>query len=158
MNSKRLAYADELIPLMEERIKNGGSVRFTPRGISMLPMLRSGLDSVVLSPAPEKLKKYDVPLYRRDNGRYVLHRVVGVGETYTCIGDNQFKKEKGIRQDQIVAVVTSFIRKGKEYDINNFGYKLYCRAWHYTRFPRRAVRSLKYRLGALFKRIKLNGK
>ena len=30
-----------------------------PGGVSMLPMLRQGLDQVVLSPLPEKLKKYD---------------------------------------------------------------------------------------------------
>ncbi|MBR4882209.1 MAG: S24/S26 family peptidase, partial [Clostridia bacterium] len=97
MNSKKLTSIDEMIPLMEERIKNGGSVSFTPMGVSMHPMLRHGLDSVVLSPAPDKLKKYDIPFYRRSNGRYVLHRVVKVGDSYTCIGDNQYEYEPGIK-------------------------------------------------------------
>jgi hypothetical protein len=71
----------ELVPLFQEQLEMGRSVRFAPRGVSMLPMLRPGLDTVVLSPAPERLRKYDLPLYRRDNGHYVLHRVVEAGET-----------------------------------------------------------------------------
>lgn len=143
MNNKRLTSIDEMIPLIEERIKNGGSVSFTPMGHSMYPMLRHGIDKVVLSPAPEKLKKYDIPFYRRSNGRYVLHRVVKVTESYTCIGDNQYRYEQGIEHSQVVAVVTSFTRKGKEYSTENIGYKIYCRVWHYSRFPRRVLRAVK---------------
>ncbi|MBQ3182432.1 MAG: S24/S26 family peptidase [Clostridia bacterium] len=143
MNNKRLTSIDEMIPLIEERIKNGGSVSFTPMGISMYPMLRHGIDNVVLSPAPEKLKKYDIPFYRRKNGRYVLHRVVKVTESYTCIGDNEYRYEQGIEHSQVIAVVTSFTRKGKEYSTENLGYKIYCRVWHYSRFPRRVLRAVK---------------
>ena len=144
------ASMDELVPVITERLHAGQSVCFSPKGISMLPMLRQGIDTVTLSPLPEKIKKYDIPLYRRDNGKYVLHRIVKCGETYVCIGDNQFAKEYGIRRDQLIAVVSSFTCGGKEYSVNHFGYKLYCRFWHYTRFPRRAYRAVKRRIKALF--------
>ncbi|MBO5402362.1 MAG: S24/S26 family peptidase [Clostridia bacterium] len=144
------ASMDELVPVITERLHAGQSVCFSPKGISMLPMLRQGIDTVTLSPLPEKIKKYDIPLYRRDNGKYVLHRIVKCGETCVCIGDNQFAKEYGIRRDQLIAVVSSFTRGGKEYSVNHFGYKLYCRFWHYTRFPRRAYRAVKRRIKALF--------
>ena len=85
---------DSLMPLFKERLAAGQIVRFSPRGVSMLPMLRQGIDSVELSPVPEKLKKYDLPLYQRRNGQYVLHRIVKVSEGYTCIGDNQFEPER----------------------------------------------------------------
>jgi hypothetical protein len=87
---------EELMPLMKECLANGQSVTFSPHGVSMLPILREGRDTVTISAPPEKLKKYDIILYQRTNGKYVLHRIVGVGETYTCIGDNQFVLEKGI--------------------------------------------------------------
>lgn len=151
MNNKRLASIDEMIPIVEERIKNGGSVSFTPMGVSMYPMLRNGMDSVTLSPAPEKLKKYDIPLYRRKNGKYVLHRVVNVGESYICIGDNQYVTEKGIDHSQVIAVVTSFTRKGKYYSADDFCYKVYCRVWNYTRLPRRFLRAVKHRLISVIK-------
>lgn len=145
------ASMDELIPVILERLSAGQSVCFSPKGISMLPMLRQGIDTVTLSPLPTKLKKYDIPLYKRDNGKYVLHRVVSSGETYVCIGDNQFVKEYGVRQDQLLAVVTAFSRSSKTYSVNDFKYKIYCRFWHYTRFPRRAYRAVKRRIVNLFK-------
>ena len=124
---------DALMPLMKERLAAGQTVRFSPRGISMLPMLRQGMDSVVLSPVPEQLRKYDLPLYQRDDGKYVLHRVVKAGQTYTCVGDNQFDLEPGLRHVQMIALVTSFYRGDREYQVTAPAYRLYCRFWHITR-------------------------
>lgn len=144
------ASMEALVPLFQERLAAGQQVRFSPMGISMLPMLREGRDSVVLSPAPERLRKYDLPLYRRDNGAYVLHRVTEAGNTYTCIGDNQFTTESGVRRDQIIAVVTGFRRNGRDHTVTEPGYRLYCRFWHYSRpirhFWRRGLRWIKRHL------------
>ena len=129
----RSASMQELGPLFEELLKAGQTVRFSPKGSSMLPMLREGRDSVVLSAAPEHVRKYDVVLYRRDNGRYVLHRIVGVGQTYTCIGDNQYVYEPQLRRDQFVAVVERFTRAGHEHTVTEPGYRLYSRIWHHSR-------------------------
>lgn len=129
----RTVRMEDLVPLFLERLEDGQQVRFSPMGTSMLPMLREERDSVVLSPAPQRLRKYDLPLYQRDNGAYILHRVTAVGETYTCIGDNQFVYEHGVRQDQIVAVVTGFRRKGRDHTVTEPGYRFYCRLWHYSR-------------------------
>ncbi|MBR5309685.1 MAG: S24/S26 family peptidase [Oscillospiraceae bacterium] len=141
---------NELMPIMCECLEAGKSFRFSPRGISMLPMLREGKDSVLLSPVDGKLKKYDIPLYQRDNGKYVLHRIVSVGETYTCIGDNQFSYENGIRDDQIIAVVTGFYRKEKFISIENPLYKIYCAIWDKSRglrnFWRRGIGFLRRHL------------
>ena len=138
---------DDLMPLFREQLDAGKTVKFSPRGISMLPMLRQGIDSVVLSPVPEKLEKYDLPLYRRDDGKYILHRIVEVGQTYTCIGDNQFDYETGVRHDQMIAVVTAFTRGQKLHSVNEVSYQIYCRFWHYSRgirhFWRRGIGWLK---------------
>ena len=124
---------EQLMPLFLERFAQRKSVKFSPRGISMLPMLRQGIDSVVLSPLPERLRKYDLPLYQRENGQYVLHRIVKVGTTYTCMGDNQFVAEPGLRHDQMIAVVTAFTRGKRTHQVTELGYRLYCRLWHYSR-------------------------
>lgn len=124
---------EDLMPLILEALGNGRTVRFSPRGSSMLPMLRQNIDSVVFSPPPKRLEKYDLPLYRRDNGQFVLHRVVKVEQTYTCIGDNQFVCETGIRQEQILAVVTAFYRGNRLISTACLPYRLYCRVWHYSR-------------------------
>lgn len=138
------------MPLIQEALSAQQSVRIFPMGTSMLPMLRQGVDSVVLSPVTGKLQKYDIPLYQRDNGKYVLHRIVEVGETYTCLGDNQLSPEPGIRQDQIIAVVTEFYRGDKKRSVNAWSYRLYCRLRYHSRhlrkFWRRGLSRLKRRL------------
>lgn len=141
---------EQMMPLIQERLTAGQSVRFSPKGISMLPMLRQGVDSVVLSPVPKKLKKYDLPLYQRPDGKFILHRVVSVGDTYTCIGDNQFQFEQGVSHDCVVAVVTAFYRGDRLWNTDDWLYQLYCRFWHYSRavrhFKRRGIRWLRRHL------------
>lgn len=127
MNEKMRVNLSELLPIMSEQLESGKEVCFSPNGISMLPVLRPGKDSVTLQSPPEKLKKYDLPLYRRNSGQFVLHRVVKVNKdgTYTMCGDNQYAWEKGIKHSQIIGVVTSFNRDGKEISCKNFKYRLY---------------------------------
>ena len=141
---------EDLLPLILEGLESGKTVKFSPRGISMLPMLRQGIDNVILSPVPEKLKKYDLPLYRRSNGQFVLHRIVEAGDTYTCVGDNQFVLEPGLRHEQMIALVTAFTRGDKLISVTDFRYRVYCVFWHYTRplrhFWRRGIAFLRRHL------------
>jgi len=125
--------------MMREVLSRGGTVCFTPQGISMKPMLRGGVDTITLSPSPPRLRKYDLPLVLRDDGTYVLHRVVRKSKNglYTLCGDNQYALEKGVRHDQVVGVVTAFVRGGRAVSCGNFLYKLYCRLWSGTRLARR---------------------
>ena len=140
MEKQKITSADNLIPVFCDCIKKGQSVRFSPKGVSMLPFIREGKDSVVISPISEKLEKYDVVLYKRDNGQYVLHRITEIGDSYTLMGDNQFVKETGILPEQIIAVMTSFQRGSKMYSKNNIVYKMYCRLWHHSRRVRRFIK------------------
>ena len=138
---------DDIMPIIREQLAAGESVRFSPRGTSMLPMLRQGKDSIVLSPLPDRLKKYDIPLYQRADGNYVLHRVVAIGDDYTMIGDNQFVEEKGVKHDQLIGVVTAFYRGDKLHKTTDLSYKVYCCLWCKSRkirhFCLRAVNKIK---------------
>ena len=40
---------DDVMQIIAEKLEAGGSVTFNPKGTSMLPMLRDGDDTVVLS-------------------------------------------------------------------------------------------------------------
>ena len=141
---------DEIIPLIKERLSAGYEVSFSPSGTSMLPFIKEGRDSVTLVAPPKRLKKYDLPLYQRDNGQYVLHRVVGVGQTYTCIGDSQFVLEKGIKQEQIIALCVAITKNGKKRSVYSFWSQFSARIWHYSRFPRRIILAVKRRILAIF--------
>lgn len=142
MTKIRLADYD---PLIREIIGNGGSFTLTVTGSSMYPFILGNRDQVTLSPISGELKKYDLPLYRRDDGSFVLHRIVRVEEdgTYTCCGDHQWVLERGLRRDQMVAVATEFVRKGKRLTSQNFLYRLYCVVWMKMLPLRRLIFSLR---------------
>ncbi len=145
---------DDIIGILTEKLESGGTVTFTPRGKSMLPMLRDGEDVVVLSKPQGRLHLFDVPLYRRSNGVYVLHRIVDFDAdgSYVMCGDNQFEYEHGIKDENIIAVVTAFYRKGKTYRADSLRYRLYVNFWYYTRFFRRAYNFAKNRTSRLLGR------
>ena len=67
-----------LLPLIEEVLAQGGEFELHPRGKSMLPAIREGRDTVMLSRATPPYTRGDLLLYRRTNGTFVLHRVVRV--------------------------------------------------------------------------------
>ncbi|MBO5726751.1 MAG: S24/S26 family peptidase, partial [Clostridia bacterium] len=88
-----LVRLEELLPVLETVLQEGGEITFTPRGNSMRPMLKGGVDVITLKRFNRPLKKYALPLYRRENGQFVLHRVVGKNKDgYVMRGDNQLDK------------------------------------------------------------------
>lgn len=135
MNSSpdNLHRLEDLLPRIRQTIAQGRTIAIGPKGTSMLPLIRQGIDFVELSALPDKLKKYDLPLYQRPDGQYVLHRIVKAEDTYTCIGDNQYRLEIGVTHDQLIAVVTAIYRGEKRIPVTAFSYKAYCRFWHWTR-------------------------
>ncbi len=122
--------ADELLPLLRERLAAGQTIRYLPfRGCSMLPLLRQGRDSVELSPLPEKLKKYDLPVYQYPSGKVVMHRVVDVQEDcYICLGDNTYEYER-ILPGQLIGLVTAFKRRERRISVESPAYQCYARMW-----------------------------
>ena len=129
---KKKVRLSEMLPAMEETLSAGGAVKLPITGTSMLPLLVAGRDNVVLKKADLPLRRFDLPLYRRKDGAFVLHRVVAVEKdgTYTMCGDNQWVKEPGISGEQIIGVVTEVERKGKLISVQSFRYRAYVRVWH----------------------------
>ena len=115
----------------EEELALNGSFVFKNEGDSMYPLIRQGKDLLIISGKPQgRLKKYDVPLYRRDNGRVVLHRILKVREEdYVICGDNRWHKEYGITDRHIIGVLSGIIRDGKTISVTNRGYLLYVHLW-----------------------------
>lgn len=123
----------------EEELEKSGKLVYTTVGVSMRPLIKQDRDISIISKPNGRLKKFDVALYKRPNGQYVLHRVVKVLENgYVILGDNCVSKEYNIKESQILGVLTSLVRNGKEIDLNSFGYKLYVRA-RYAHYPVRVI-------------------
>ncbi len=114
---------------IEDVLADEGLFVSTTVGVSMLPMLRNRMDTIVVMPYEGRLKKYDVPLYKRGSD-YILHRIIDVlPDSYVICGDNCIQKEYGITDEQILGVMTGFYRGPKQINMDGLGYKLYVRVW-----------------------------
>ena len=97
----------------EEQLAQNGKLIYTNKGDSMIPLIKQDRDLLIIEPANGRLKKYDVPLYKRDSGQYVLHRILKVREDdYVICGDNRWVKEYGIQDRHIIGVLIAVVRDG----------------------------------------------
>ena len=144
---------DELIKVIRLQLETAGRANLAVTGCSMLPMLRQNRDTVILAPITGELKPGNVALFQRENGSYVLHRVIAVTpEGYRFCGDNQAQLEQ-VAQDQLIAVVVGYIRNGKEYTSNRLDHGLYC-WWQVRLFGlRKYYIALRRKLGKLRRRL-----
>ncbi|MBO2516635.1 MAG: hypothetical protein CW338_05050 [Clostridiales bacterium] len=94
-------------------LEQDGRFAYTNRGNSMRPLLHQGVDIMVIEKADPPFQKNEAVLFRRDNGRYVLHRITKIlpDHRYYIIGDNTPRGEV-VREDQIMGILTE-VRKGK---------------------------------------------
>lgn len=155
-NNVKIAEMDLLFPVIEEIINNGQTAKIKISGTSMYPLVSHRRDSVVLIKARE-LKVGDVPLYKRANGRYVLHRIAKIEKDgYAILGDFETEIEYPVPFDAVVAVAKGFYRKDKYISCDSLGYKIYWRIWLFMRPVRPVlIRTIKF-LARL--RHKLKGK
>ena len=122
---------------IEQQLHEEGLYVSTTAGYSMVPMLRDRKDRVVIrSKGEDVLKKWDVALYRYPDGRYVLHRVIGVKDGYYRVrGDNTFFLEK-IPKEWVLGYVSEFYRGEKHILTTSKGYRFYAVVWHLIYVPR----------------------
>lgn len=124
----------------EEELRQNGYLFYRNVGDSMLPLIRQGRDIMLIERRPDgRLKKYEVPLYRRDSGQYVLHRILQVRkDDYVLCGDNRWQRETGITDRHIIGVLTAVIRDGKKLPVTDKRYRAYVHLWC-DLFPVRAA-------------------
>ena len=134
----------------EAELERHGTLVYPNVGVSMMPLLRQGRDLMIISRRPAgRLKKYDAVLYKRGD-RYILHRILKVREKdYVICGAHNWKREYGITDDQIIGVLTAFVRDGVETPVTDRRYLRYVHLWC-DFFPIRAAilwcKALPYRI------------
>lgn len=138
---------------IEEVLQQEGMYVSTTSGYSMYPMLRDRQDTIVILPCKDRLKKYDVPLYKSGN-RYVLHRIIEVKpDSYVIRGDNCDYTEYGITDEQILGVLAEFRRGDRRVSLNSKAYKCYVFIWCHTYHIRCFIKKIHRKLKSLLKRI-----
>ena len=114
----------------EEMLDVYGYLIYTNVGTSMMPLLRQGKDVMeIRKKGLERCRKYDAVLYKVKD-RYILHRIIKVRENdYVIVGDNCFRKEYGITDNQILGVLTGIVRNGKHISVTDKKYLCYVHLW-----------------------------
>ena len=127
---------------IEEVLKEKGVYIGPTVGVSMLPMLKTRRDTIVVKPKTERLKRLDVALYKRGED-YILHRVLEtVDGGYIIRGDNCYADEN-VPEDAVIGVLTEFFRKDKH---------ILCTDKKYIRYVEKRLKTYKFR--RFFVRIK----
>lgn len=134
----------QLLPVIDETLDSGGKITFMTNGKSMLPLLNGGRDSVTVEKC-ERYKKGDVILFRKDDGDFVLHRIIKVKDnTLITEGDSLLGKDDPITREHIKGKAVAFIIDGKDMKITDFSYKKYCLL--HTSFVGRILRKIKRKI------------
>ena len=139
-----------MIKKFEDIINEQGQLVYTNVGDSMYPLIKPR-DLLVIKKVTAPLKKNDIPLYKRDSGQYVLHRIVKIknGEYFIC-GDNRAYIERGITDRHIIGVLTDIVREGRTIPVNSPEFKSYVKL-----LPlRRSIIRIKNKGGLLIKHLK----
>lgn len=125
-----VAEPEEFMKDLPALLNEAESIPLLISGNSMLPFLVHGRDTVYLSKITEPLKKGDIILYKRLNGAYILHRICKKeGQSLSLIGDAQPIIEKGIKEEQAIAIVKKVKRKGKLIGENSFIWFFFKKIW-----------------------------
>lgn len=133
----------------EQLLKEQESFTYHFKGDSMEPFLNQKTDLVVIHRPVAPLKPYDVILYKRDNGQYVLHRILKCrAKDYLISGDNRWFLESGITDRNVLGIMTGVIRDGKMISVQELTDPKYL-FWNCRLFWLRAV---KLRIKFLFRR------
>lgn len=101
-------------------------------GTSMLPLLKEGQDRVELVSRDRKqLKRGDVVLYKKNDGKLVLHRIIKILDenTFLTLGDHQFKNAEQVRREQIIALAKGFFINNRYIDESKLKYRIYKKIW-----------------------------
>ena len=135
---------NEMAPLIRETLEKNGEVTFISAGRSMLPVIRDRKDAVTLVKPRRDIKPGDIVFYQRDNGQFILHRVMFVNsDKYVMRGDNQWDNEYNIRRDQIIGVLKCFERNGKIHNVTDRDYLMYVKLLPLIRFFRKTYYGFK---------------
>jgi len=123
--------AETVFTMVKEILAKGNSVRLAVTGTSMYPFLREHVDSVELAEfSILSIRTGYIVLILRDNGEYVMHRIVKRSEeSFYMAGDAQNWIEGPVRYDQIVAVVKKVWRNEKQVECSNALWRIYSKIW-----------------------------
>lgn len=153
-NTKKLSNQD-LYPNIEELLSKENEAIVTVKGQSMSPLIVANRDQVILEKRNfTKLNKGEIILFKSNRGEYLLHRIHDISDLgYLTIGDGNLHFDGWVRPCNVVAVVRSIIRKGRELDCYSSFWQNSFKVWMFLLPIRRIL--LKIYEGVVYVKYKL---
>jgi hypothetical protein len=120
---------DILIPEICKIIQGGTDVLFKPKGMSMLPFIIGGKDSVMLSKI-DIIKPGDIVLAKVSENKFVLHRVEKiVGDVVVLMGDGNLVERERCSYSDLLAIAVKIIKGKREIDCRSKKHQARARMW-----------------------------
>lgn len=121
---------DAYISTLRDLVNQGKEVRLIISGSSMTPFLVHERDSILFSKPDSPLKRGDMVFYQRENGQFVMHRILHVKpEGLYIIGDAQIELEGPVNPSCVFARITKVNRKGKWIGPGQFWWWFFQHIW-----------------------------
>lgn len=121
---------DAYLSTLRDLVNQGKEVRLIISGSSMTPFLVHERDSILFSKPDSPLKRGDMVFYQRENGQFVMHRILHVKpEGLYIIGDAQIEIEGPVDPSCVFARITKINRKGKWIGPGQFWWWFFQHIW-----------------------------
>lgn len=127
--------SQKLHQILEEQ----GFLIYPIKGISMLPLLVEGEDTVKVVPLNkgEVLNVFDCALYHNLSDSYTLHRVIGVHDKYyDIVGDNNNNLEH-VKKSEVIGKMVGYFKKKRYVDCESSEYQEYVNIIRYSDYKTR---------------------
>ena len=120
------------------------NVKIQLNGNSMYPLIRKMRDYVTISPINRKIKRGDIVLFRRADGKYVVHRVKKInGSSVQTMGDNCSLPDHEITAERVIGYVTCVHRDSKTLNVDTLIWRKFGLLWLRLLPLRKLVSSVK---------------
>ena len=111
-------------------LEKNGTIAFVAEGYSMWPIIKHRGSSVIVESKKERLTELEVGFYKRQDGTYVLHRVIEVlPDGYVMCGDSQLFIEK-VSEEQVFGKLVGFYKKANYVDCADEKYINKVKKWY----------------------------
>ena len=127
--------AHDWFAMLEPLLHDGCELKISPAGMSMYPFLVGGRDKVFLCAKQTRLpKRGDICLFSRDDRLFILHRVHHINQYgYFMLGDAQTQIEGPIKEENIHAIASAVVWRGKKIPSRRFWLRCLVELWLWLR-------------------------
>ena len=140
---RRVVDTREYVDVLRGLTDEGKEVSMLVAGSSMNPFLSHYRDTIFFRKPDRPLRRGDMVFYQRENGQYVMHRVFHVKKDgLYIVGDAQSEIEGPVRPEQVFAIITCVVRKGKRIGPGDFWWEFFEHVWLWFVPVRRLIMTL----------------